>query len=205
MDRFFLLVVALVVILALRFFARRFFVQIGTKAIARQPDALHLKRSATPAWRNPAAVDAITQTLLARGFTDGGTFTAPEMPAVIIRMFAKPAEAVCSCIYEHEKVGVWMDMFTRYQDTTGITFTNTRDRGLSQRPGRPILHFPELSPADLYQQFIAERPAGAMVTITAEQLPRFYEEAYAESMAWRKNKGITAEEVARVAKTREET
>ena len=67
------------------------------------------------------------------------------------------------------------------------------------------MHFPELSPADLYQQFIAERPAGAMVTITAEQLPRFYEESYAESMAWRKNKGITAEEVARVAKTREET
>ena len=203
MIRLFLLVAALLVFFVLRFFLRRFFVQVGTKAVAGQPDALHLQRSANPAWRNPAAVEEIARTLIAGGFADLGAFTAPEMPPLIIRMFAKPEEAVYSCIYEHEKAGVWMDMFTRYQDNTGITFTNTRDRGLAQRPGRPILHFPGLGAADLYQQFIKERPGGAMITLTAETLPRFYEESYAESIAWRKNRGITAEEVARVAQTRE--
>ena len=38
---------------------------------------------------------------------------------------------------------------------------------------------------------------------TSLQLPAFYEQSYAEQMAWRRNKGISAEEVAKVSKSRE--
>ncbi len=205
MDRIILLVIALIVAFTLRFLVRRFFARVGAQAVARQPDAIHLQPAPNPAWRNRAAVDEMAGALLAAGFTEAGVFTAPEMPPLILRLFARPDEAACSCIYEHEKVGVWMDLFTRYEDGTGITFTNTRDRGLAQRPGRPIYHFPGMNTADLHRKFVAERPAGAMITITAAQLPRFYEESYAESIAWRKSRGVTAEEVARVAQTRDKS
>src|SRR5258708_15509543 len=89
MARLFLLIAALLVIFVLRFFLRRFFAQVGPKAVATQPDAIHLQRSANPAWRNPAAVEEIARTLVACSFTDLGAFTAPEMPPLIIRLFAQ--------------------------------------------------------------------------------------------------------------------
>ena len=46
-----LIAAVLVAVFVLRFFLGRFFVQVGVKAITRQPDAIHLQRSASPAWR----------------------------------------------------------------------------------------------------------------------------------------------------------
>ena len=202
MNRLIYLGLVIVAYLALRFYLRRVFAGVGQKALARQPDRIHLHRLETPTWRNPAAAETHAAALTARGFTDVGTFAVPEMPPLTLRLWAKPEEQVCATIYEHEKVGVWMDLFSRFTDGTGITYANTRDRGLAQRPGRPVVHLAGAAPEELCRRFMQDRPHRSMVTITPEELPAFYENSYAEQMVWRKQKGISVEEVAHVAKTR---
>jgi hypothetical protein len=46
---------------------------------------------------------------------------------------------------------------------------------------------------------LRERPQGAMVPLSADQVPRLFEKGYAELVFWRKNKGLSPEEVAKVA------
>ncbi len=201
MTRIIILVVALAVFLLLRFAVRRVFLNVGKAALAKQPDRIHLHQRLDHRWTDPAAVEALAQPLLARGFADAGTFTIAEMP-VALRLFAKADEGTNATIYEHPKAGVWLDMYTRYPDGTGFTIATTRDRGLEQRPGRPIVHAPGLGAAEVHEAFLRERPKGAVLHLTADALPKFYEEAYAEQLAWRKQKGISVQEVANVAKTR---
>ena len=75
-------------------------------------------------------------------------------------------------------------------------------RGLKPRPGHPVVHFPGLGLGELYARFIGERPGGALEHIRSEDLARYFERSYAESLAWRKQEGISAREVARVAASR---
>jgi len=49
----------------------------------------------------------------------------------------------------------------------------------------------------LYQQMLRERPAGEMEEMTSENVVGRFEDAYARAAVWRKNKGVSAEEVAR--------
>jgi hypothetical protein len=188
--------------LILRLFATTFFRKVGKTALAKQSDEIHLQRVENHAWRNADTIAALEAPLAVKGFTVTGTYKIPEMPPLAIRLFAKTAEASYACIYEHEKAGTWVETFSRYQDGTGITYTIMPARGLKPRPGHPVVHFPGLGSGELYARFIRERPGGALEHIRSEDLARYFERSYAESMAWRKQEGISAQEVARVAASR---
>ncbi len=188
--------------LILRLLATTFFRKVGKTALAKQPDEIHLQRVENHAWRNAGAIAALETPLAAKGFMVTGTYRIPEMPPLAIRLLAKIPEASYACIYEHEKAGTWVEIFSRYQDGTGITYTIMPARGLKPRPGHPVVHLPGLNSSELYARFIAARPSGSLEHFRLEDLARYFERSYAESMAWRKQEGISAREVARVAASR---
>ncbi len=202
MNPLYVLIGVVVAYLLLRLLATVFFRKVGRTALTKQPDAIHLQRVEDQAWRNPQAIPALEDPLKARGFAVTGTYRIPEMPPLVLRLLAKPAEAAYACIYEHEKAGIWIEIFSRYQDGTGLTYTITPSRGLDPRPGHPVGHFPGLSSDELYTRFMAQRPTGPLEHIRAEDLARYFERSYAESIAWRKQQGISAGEVAKVATSR---
>ena len=76
------------------------------------------------------------------------------------------------------------------------------DRGLEQRPGHPIVHQPGGTADVLYQWAKAERPKGALKPLSASGIVSEFEKAYADGLAWRRQKGISSQEVAKVIKTR---
>ena len=173
---------------------------IGQAALNQQPDTIHLSAAGPHAWKNAPKAAGFASPLSDRGFQDAGSYTIPEMPGVVVRLMAKPEEHFYAAIYEHPQAGHWMDLVTLYQDGTSSTFTTAKPTGLAPRPGHPSIHVPGAGPLALYARARAERAKQTMVATIPANAVHDFEQAYAESIAWRKNRGISACEVAEVAK-----
>lgn len=123
------------------------------------------------------------------------------MPGLALRLLVQPVECAAGSVYEHAQAGVFLDLYTRDQDGTGITFVSVPDRGLEQqRAARRSSCRASAPPRSTNTS--CERTEGPRVPRTPETLLKFFADAYAEQSAWRKRKGISAQEVANLAKTR---
>ncbi len=168
---------------------------VGRKALAEQPDTITLHRV-----QGPVKAEALTSvsSLERRGYERAGSYDVREMKGIKLHLLVKPAESAVAVVYEHPKAGVWADLSTRYTDGTSFTITSARaGHGLDKQPGHVSVPAANQPAAMLALRLLKERPAGAMRQISAGEFPGVFQQAYADSMAWRKNKGITAEEVKR--------
>lgn len=177
---------------------------ISGKAMAAQPDEIHLSRVGSQAWSNAVGAEALARPLLDEGFNDAGTCTVTEMPGVVLRMLANGRESFYAVIYEHPQAGQWMDLVTRYQDGTSSTFTSCKPTGLAQRPGHPNVHVPGAKPLALLERARKERPQAPMQHAAVDAAMAVFERAYAEETAWRKGRGVSLEEIGEVASRMEE-
>lgn len=178
---------------------------IGQEAVDQQPDSIHLSRLTGPRWQNPEAVEKLEGPLRARQFSEIGDFAIGEMPQVTVRFLMNTADSVYACIYEHPKVGNWLELVSRYHDGTGATFSTTRERAMEHQPQDMVVHAPELSPDALYDRMLKERPKRPLVSLNASGLLQLFENAYREQIAWRRQRGVSATEVAKVIATRART
>ncbi len=169
---------------------------LGRRALADQPDRITL----VPSVDGPGAkAFELVVKLSAEGFTRAGSFTIPEMGGLPLHFSVKPAEAMCAVVYEHRKAGVWMDLFTRYEDGASFTLATTKTGGaLDDRPGHPVLRAAGMEPAAAVALFLSSRTPGQMKQVTADQIAGIFADAYADAIAWRKGRSISAEEVQRI-------
>ena len=173
---------------------------VGDKAIAKQIDVVHLvKKDIFAGDTLDEERQGLADSLLRRGFTKVGLFAVPEMPGLDIYQLVNTSSNVYANLYSHPKAGKWTELVTRYQDGVFCSFSTQVSRGLDQRPGDVIVKAPGTDPGDLYDRMLRERPQSPMIQLTAEEVPRLFEKGYAELMFWRRHKGITPEEVAKVA------
>lgn len=122
-----------------------------------------------------------------------------EMGMLPVHFMVHLAEAVTAVVYEHPSVGVWYDLYSHYVDGTSVTFSTARlGGGLDPRPGHRVERLAGLEPPDLLKRLLAARPSGPIKPVSIQGAPEEFVAAYAESVAWRKQHGISAEEVARV-------
>jgi hypothetical protein len=167
---------------------------VGKKALSSQPDRITLDGRPAGSSR-PEASNAI-ESLQKRGFGPAGTYSVREMQGVIVHFLVKPTDAAVAVVYEHPKAGVWCDLQTAYQDGTSFTLTNAKmGGGLDERAGHASVRAPGLPPVILHLRLVRERPQGEMRQISAGEIVKHFTDAYADSMAWRKNRGISAREV----------
>jgi len=175
---------------------------VGREAVEKQPDSIHLSRRSSYVWQNPSEMQDLARPLLARGFSDIGDFAIAEMPDIALRFLMNSADSVYACIYEHPKLGRWLDLVSRYSDGSTCTFTNTRARGLEHRPQDKVVHAFGSSADELCTRIMRERPKRNFASVDAEGVVRLFEAAYREQIEWRKKKGISATEVASVLAAR---
>lgn len=176
-----------------------FLKDIGAQALAKQPDAIRLSPQSGHQWTNPVAVSKVAEPLLARGFTDLGSYSVDVMPQVTLRFLLNATVSVYACIYEHAKAGIWVDLVSRYTDGTGATFTTARSTGMDERPQDKIVHAPNASADMLFGRMLVERPQRPLVRLDAAEVIRLFEAVYAEQILWRKTRGVSAREVGNVA------
>lgn len=173
---------------------------VGDKALARQVDEVHLvKKDVFRGNQIDEEREHMAEPLLNRGFTRVGLFAVQEMPGVDIFQLVNVNTSVYANLHSHPKAGTWIELVTRYQDGVFCSFSTQPDRGFEQRPGDIHVHAPGADAGGLYERMLRERPQGAMVQLTSDEVPQLFEKGYAELMFWRKHRGMSPEEVAKVA------
>jgi hypothetical protein len=174
---------------------------IGKRAVDKQPDEIHLVKADGGAWTNRAEATRLAGAFGQLGFVAAGTYRITELPDVTLGMLLHAQGRAYAIVYEHPKLGLWADIVSRYEDGTGITYSSSRSPDLAQRPGHKVVKAPGFMPGALWARFQAERPAGELVLLDAASLVQRFEDAWRESIAWRKGRGgATRDEVERVAR-----
>jgi len=177
--------------------------QIGAAALAKQPDTIHLELRDPSIWKNSSAAGRLSQPLLARGFEDAGVYSVKELPGLTVHLLAHPGDNFYAAVYEHPVAGQWLDVFSRFPDDSSFTVTTAKPTGLTPRPGHVSLNVPGLAPGQVLDKAIAERPRNQWPnTVSTEKAVAVFEKAYASSMTYRKQAGISRGEVVKVAMKR---
>ncbi len=172
---------------------------VGEAALAKQPDRIQLMPATPGVWRDRERSERLAADFAREGFRDAGTFTVAEMPGVVLRLLAHAGDALVAVVYEHPKAGSWVECVCRYQDGTSAQFTTLPATGLEGRPGCVRVNAPGLDPSALLARMRAERPARALRPVSASTVAADFEQAYADEIAWRRQRGISGREVAAVA------
>ena len=169
--------------------------QIGAKALAQQPDRIHLQRGGPSTWKNAAAPRKTVGAFASRGFADAGVYTIAEMPGVVVQLLAHPGDGFFAAVYEHPQAGTWFDLVSRFQDGTSVTYSTSRPTALKPRPGHPSVNLPGGEPLAVLDKALAQRPRRPLTVASPDEAVSVFEQAYAESMAYRKQEGISTKEV----------
>jgi hypothetical protein len=198
----FLVVVVLFVRSKLKNLARTLEGMTKTLAASGTPARIHLTEMAIPDWENEEAVEAITRELPGLGFERVWTYQVQEIPGLALQAWINPGSATTAIVYEHPVAEVWLDFVTRYQDGTRVTFANTSaGEGVDHAPGHDVQRHPGLEPRELYEKFLAHRPADKpMEPVSAVTFAAVFQKAYADEMDWRNSRGgATPEEIRAIA------
>lgn len=177
------------------------FKRAGEAALAQQPDRIKLEHVSVPAWRDAPKVAAQAAPLLARGFKDLGVYSAANLPGVKMKILLNEDERAAAYIYEHPKVGVWTELSTRYEDGSMTMVVNRPPTGIQSPPFvRKLLGDPA-EPTDRHlATLLKERGPEGIKIVKASTVVREFEDAWMRIMIWQKNKGLSVEEVAAVAR-----
>lgn len=162
---------------------------------AHVPPRLHLGRRPRIEWKDPAAVLQQADALHGVGFSDAGLFVPHEVPYLRIHALVRPEDSAWAVVYEHDKAGIWTDLYSRYEDGTGVTYT-TAPMGaeVESPPGCTKVTEPGADLAELYHRFLGERRTEGLVAASADTFASIFEKAYAQSMDWRNSRGGPTEE-----------
>ncbi len=169
--------------------------QIGAKALAQQPDRIHLQPGSSASWKNAAAARKIAEPFASRGFADAGVYGVPELPGVVVQLLANAKEGLYAAVYEHPRAGSWFDLVSRYQDGSSVTYSTSLPTALKPRPGHPTVNLPGIEPLAVLDRILAQRPRRPLKPVSADQAVSVFEQGYADSIDYRKQVGISTGEV----------
>jgi len=173
---------------------------IGRKALNRTPERIKLASVDVPAWTNGPTVERQAAPLRNLGFTDLGVYSVDKMAGVLIRLMHHPETYIEAHIYDHPRVGSWIEFASRYTDGSSHTLTTLAPTGLDRPEWVRTIRADKNIPTDqLYAQFKTQREWHNIKPVAANEVPYEFEDAYLRFMIWRQNTGISPEEVAQVA------
>jgi len=147
-------------------------------------------------------VDEMAQALQIQGFDEIGTWRVPEIPGLMLTAFTQKFQVVCSVVYEHPLVGVFVDAFSENEEGSSLTVTNAPAGGeLDTPPNRDKIVNKEWGVDEVYDVLLRQRPRGPHRHIDERNFVTEFERAYALEMEWRVNRGVSEEEVRRTAES----
>ncbi len=161
-----------------------------SKTMAGAPSRITLIPLAAPSWANPSATLPLVDSLRSLGFEKVGNFQVQEIVGMEMEVWMNFAKSVTSVIYERPNVGIWLDLWTHFQDGTRMTFANPPvGNRIEFAPGHDCRLFPGMDARELFEKFLAERPDKPAKPVSAETFVSVFEKTYAEEHCWRNSRG----------------
>src|SRR5271169_298307 len=171
--------------------------RVGESALAKVPEQIQFTRAVAPQWKDEGGMQRQATPLVRAGFSDLGAYSVDKMPGVLIRILFQSQTHVSAQICEHPRSGGWTEFATRYIDGGSDYLTTLPDQGIAPPPFARTSRADKSTPTDrLYQQHLAQRKSAGIKPVAASEVVHEMEDAYLRYMVWKKNKGLTPEEVA---------
>lgn len=200
-----LFIITLLLILGGILFLRRKLKQFGQtlEGIAAEPLPARITLTLQPdqAWDH-APVKEQADHFFGLGYVKGSAYRPNEMPNLEIFPLVHQEVETYGVVYSLNEGGkVWSDVVQRYENGTSITVSNSQHvQGLKSMPGHPKVYLPGLHISDLHRRLLAERPEHPAEPVSHEAFKSVMEESYAREMDWRDTAGVSAEEIAAIAR-----
>ena len=150
--------------------------------------------------RRRPRVDEMARALEMQGFDEIGTWRVSEIPGLVLTAFTQKFQVVCSVVYEHPLVGVFVDVFSENEEGVSLTVTNAPAGGeMDTPPNRDKVVNKGWGVDEVYDVLLRQRPPGPHRRIDERNFVEEFERAYALEMEWRAGRGVSEEEVRRTA------
>jgi len=153
---------------------------------------------ATVEWPVPEKHSEWSAVLQSRGFQRRGEFTSPETKAGHDFWF-KADEDLTALIATLPTRGMWLAVFTRYEDGSSFCALNKLPTGMDHDPkSEKVFLGIEASAETVIEHALKNRPERQRRRPTADNLLDDYRIGWRKSVGWRRSRGTTPEEVKRV-------
>lgn len=164
------------------------------------PTRVRLRPSSPSHWEAIEVLEEVAE-LDRLGFDRISAYETSDIPGLIFLPFASRDNRTYAVVYHQAGgMGIWSDIYTRYQDGTSLTVTSApRGAELEHRPGREKAYLPGTpvgTLVEVHQAKISDRP---VKSATIEGFANDFEQSYEEEMAWRFSKGYSDDEIRAVA------
>ena len=153
-------------------------------------------------WPVPAKHVEWSAVLQNEGFERLGEFIAPEAKAGHDFWFhmGKDLTAIIATLPTQ---GMWLAVFTRYEDESSFCAMNKLPTGMEMPPKKTAVYLGmEASAEEVIEHVLRNRPEGQRRPPTADNVLEDYKKGWRTSVEWRRARGTTLEEVKRVDERR---
>lgn len=168
---------------------------------------LYLEQTGVLKWQHKAAVEARAEALRRLGFADAGLIEFPSVKDFKLLVLVKPKDSAYGMIYDHAVRGTWLVLGSSYKRGGQLRYFTCCDKAvpdadqLARPPWDVAITMDGASPADLYREFLAKRPAGEVEEASAERFALAYRTSMEEHAAWQKSRAKAAGRAARLSGT----
>lgn len=164
------------------------------------PPRVRLRASSPSHWEAEEVQEEVAE-LDRFGFDRISSYETPDIPGLIFLPFASRDNRTYAVVYHQAGgIGVWCDIYSRYEDGTALTVTSAPRGGeLEHRPGREKAYLPGTPVGKLVEVHQAKISGRPVKPATIEGFANDFEQSYEEEMAWRFSKGYSDDEIRAVA------
>ena len=182
-------------------YQRSFLVGVGQQALAQQPDTIEFFRVPGDRWDDPVTAEWLAKPLREKGFVDLGVYQVLPVAGFKLGVMINEKDSVAAFLCERPKaLGISLELNVRYIDGTTTMLINRADNGVPKPPFFRVIFDPlGASSGALYERLLRERSNVGIKTITAQNVFAEYQAAWSMMMRWEKGRGLTAEEVSKIA------
>jgi hypothetical protein len=152
----------------------------------------------TIAWPSPEKHDRWAELLGEEGFELHGAYLIPEAGSRTEIWFNRGEDLVAEILH-HPIAGMWLCVFTRYEDDTSFGVSNKRPSLIDPYPKRRSITLgPDATAEQVIEKARRERPVGPRRRAVRENILSDYARSWRQFVEWRRARGTSAAEYKRI-------